>query len=63
MTKTYRIGPGTATQPVLDVDIEDSADHDHLMSYCGLVLRSRQSGALFNSVPATLQGNRQLKTC
>lgn len=55
------IGPRTASQLVLDVSIEDFADHDHLASYCGLAPRNRQSGTSISSVTATPQGNRQLK--
>ena len=51
----------TATQLVLNVRIEDFADHDHLASYCGLTPRNRQSGTSLNSVSASRQGNKQLK--
>lgn len=66
--ETYRclvtvpgVGPRTATQLVLDVDIEDFSDHDHLASYCGLAPRNRRSGTSINSVSAAPSGNRQLK--
>lgn len=66
--ETYRclltvpgVGPRTAAQLVLDVDVDDFADHDHLASYCGLAPRNRQSGTSLNSVSSTPQGNRQLK--
>lgn len=55
------VGPRTAAQLVLDVDVDDFADHDHLASYCGLAPRSRQSGTSPDSVSSTPQGNRQLK--
>ena len=51
----------TATQLVLNVRIEDFADHDHLASYCGLAPRNRQSGTSLNSVSSSRQGNKQLK--
>lgn len=66
--ETYRclltvpgVGPRTAAQLVLTVDISDFPDHDHLASYCGLAPRNRQSGTSLNSVAASRQGNRQLK--
>ncbi len=66
--ETYRclpavpgVGPRTAAQLVLDVDVDDFADHDHLASYCGLAPRNRQSGTSPDSVSSTPQGNRQLK--
>lgn len=55
------IGPRTAAQLVLDVAIEDFADHGHLASYCGLTPRNRRSGSSLDSVSSTLRGNRQLK--
>ena len=68
--ETYRclltvpgVGPRTAAQLVLSVDISDFEDHDHLASYCGLVPRNRQSGTSLNSVSSSRQGNKQLKTC
>ena len=61
--ETYRclltvpgVGPRTAAQLVLSVDISD-----HLASYCGLVPRNRQSGTSLNSVSSSRQGNKQLK--
>ena len=66
--ETYRclltvpgVGPRTAAQLVLSVDISDFEDHDHLASYCGLVPRNRQSGTSLNSVSSSRQGNKQLK--
>ena len=68
--ETYRclltvpgVGPRTAAQLVLSVDISDFEDHDHLASYCGLVPRNRQSGTSPDSVSSSRQGNKQLKTC
>ena len=66
--ETYRclltvpgVGPRTAAQLVLSVDISDFEDHDHLASYCGLVPRNRQSGTSLNSASSSRQGNKQLK--
>ena len=66
--ETYRclltvpgVGPRTAAQLVLSVDISDFEDHDHLASYCGLVPRNRRSGTSLNSVSSSRQGNKQLK--
>ena len=66
--ETYRclltvpgVGPRTAAQLVLSVDISDFEDHDHLASYCGLVPRNRQSGTSPDSVSSSRQGNKQLK--
>ena len=66
--ETYRclltvpgVGPRTAAQLVLSVDISDFEDHDHLASYCGLVPRNRQSGTSPDSVSSSRRGNKQLK--
>lgn len=66
--ETYRclltvpgVGPATATQLVLSVDVSDFPDHDRLASYCGLAPRNRQSGTSLNSVSSSRQGNAQLK--
>ena len=55
------IGPRTAAQLVLSINISDFSDHNHLASYCGLVPKNRQSGTCLNSVSASKQGNKQLK--
>lgn len=67
--ETYRclltvpgVGPVTAAQLVLSVDISDFPDHDRLASYCGLAPRNRQSGTSLNSVSASRQGSAQLKS-
>ena len=55
------IGPRTASELVISVDISDFPDHDHLASYCGIAPRNRQSGTSLSSVGASRQGNRRLK--
>lgn len=55
------IGPRTASELVIDINIEDFPDHDHLASYCGIAPRNRQSGTSISSVSASRQGNRRLK--
>lgn len=66
--ETYRclltvpgIGPRTASELVISVDIEDFPSHDRLASYCGLAPRNRQSGTSISSVSASRQGNKRLK--
>ncbi len=66
--ETYRclltvpgIGPRTASELVISIDIADFADHDRLASYCGLAPRNRQSGTSISSVSASRQGNKRLK--
>ena len=55
------IGPRTASELVISVDINDFPDHDHLASYCGIAPRNRQSGKSISSVSASRQGNKRLK--
>lgn len=60
------MGPATATQPMLPLDVSDLPDHDRLASNCGLSPRNRHSGTSltrcpFNSVSSSRQGNAQLK--
>jgi len=55
------IGPRTASELVISVDISDFPDHDHLASYCGIAPRNRQSGTSLSSVCASRQGNKRLK--
>ncbi len=38
------IGPKTASELAISIDIEDFPSHDRLASYCGLAPRNRQSG-------------------
>lgn len=55
------IGPRTAAELVVSIDISDFPDHDHLASYCGVAPRNRQSGTSLSSVGASRQGNKRLK--
>lgn len=55
------IGPRTASELVISIDIADFASHDRLASYCGLVPRNRRSGTSISSVSASRQGNKRLK--
>lgn len=55
------IGPRTASELVIAIDINDFPDHDHLASYCGIAPRNRQSGTSISSVSASRQGNKRLK--
>ena len=55
------IGPRTASELAIGINIEDFPDHDHLASYCGIAPRNRQSGTSISSVSASRQGNRRLK--
>ena len=55
------IGPRTASELVVGIDIADFADHHHLASYCGIAPRNRRSGTSISSVSASRQGNKRLK--
>ena len=55
------IGPRTASELVISIDIDDFPDHDPLASYCGIAPRNRQSGKSISSVSASRQGNKRLK--
>jgi len=55
------VGPKTAAQLVLTVDISDFRGHDELASYAGLAPRNRQSGTSLSSVAASREGNKALK--
>ena len=55
------IGPRTASELVIGIDIADFPDHHHLASYCGIAPRNRRSGSSITSVSASRQGNRRLK--
>lgn len=55
------IGPKTASELAISIDIEDFPSHDRLASYCGLAPRNRQSGTSISSVTASRQGNKRLK--
>jgi len=54
------IGPKTAAQVVVSVDISDFPSHDKLASYCGLVPADRRSGTSVDA-QSPARGNRQLK--
>ena len=55
------IGPKTASELAISVNIDDFPNHDRLASYCGLAPRNRQSGTSVSSVSASRQGNKRLK--
>lgn len=55
------IGPRTASELVISIDIDEFPDHHHLASYCGIAPRNRQSGTSISSVSASRQGNKRLK--
>ena len=66
--ETYRclltipgVGPKTASELAISINIEDFPSHDRLASYCGLAPRNRQSGTSISSVSASRQGNKRLK--
>lgn len=68
VNETYRclltvpsIGPRTASELVISIDIADFASHDRLTSYCGLAPRNRRSGTSISSVSTSRQGNKGLK--
>lgn len=55
------IGPRTASELTIAIDISSFPDHDHLASYCGIAPRNRRSGTSIASVAASRQGNKRLK--
>ena len=55
------IGPRTASELAIGIDIARFPDHDHLASYCGIAPRNRRSGTSISSVCASRQGNKRLK--
>lgn len=55
------IGPRTASELVIGINIADFPDHHHLASYCGIAPRNRRSGTSISSVSASRQGNKRLK--
>ena len=55
------IGPRTASELVISIEIADFASHDGLASRCGLAPRNRQFGTSISSVSASRQGNKRLK--
>ena len=56
------IGPRTAAQLAVSVDIGRFPDHDHLASYCGIAPRVRSSGTSVRSVRASKRGDARLKS-
>lgn len=56
------IGPRTAAQLAVSVDIGRFPDHDHLASYCGKAPRVRSSGTSVRSVRASRRGDARLKS-
>ena len=67
--ETYRclltvpgIGPRTASELVVSIDIADFADHGRLASRCGLAPRNRRSDTSIPSVSASRQGDKRLKS-
>ena len=55
------VGPATAAQVVLDVDVSDFASEAQLASYCGVVPADRRSGTSVRGCSAARGGNRRLK--
>ena len=55
------IGPRTASELAVGIDIARFPDHHHLASYCGIAPRNRRSGTSISSVCASRQGNKRLK--
>lgn len=56
------IGPRTAAQLAVSVDIARFPDHDHLASYRGIAPRVRSSGTSVRSVRASRRGDARLKS-
>lgn len=55
------IGPRTAFELAMSIDIADFAGRDRLASRCGVAPRNRRSGTSIPSVSASRQGNKRLK--
>lgn len=55
------IGPRTASDPVMGIDIDDFSGRDRLASYCGIAPRDRKSGRFVPSVSSSRRRNKQLK--
>ena len=55
------IGPRTASELVVSIDIDDFPDHDHLASYRRIAPKVRRSGASVSSTSASKRGNKGLK--
>lgn len=61
LPKVPGIGPRTAPELVIGVDIGEFPSHDRLAFYCGLASRNRRSGISVSSVTASRQGSKRLK--
>ena len=68
--ETYRcllaipgIGPKTAPELAISVNIDGLPNHDRLASYCGLVPRNRQSGTSVSSVRRPGRATSARRTC
>lgn len=55
------IGPGTASELVISIDVNDLPDRDRLASCCGIAPRNRRSGESISSVSSSRRGNKRLK--
>ena len=56
------IGPRTASELAMSIDIADFAGRDGLASRCGPAPRNRRSGTLILSASASRQGSKRLKS-
>lgn len=59
LLKVPGIGPRTASELVISIDIADFAGRDRLASRCGLAPRNRRSGTSIPSVSASRQGSKR----
>lgn len=55
------IGPRTASELVISIEIADFPGYDRLASCCGPAPRNRQSGTSISSVSASRQGSKRLR--
>ena len=55
------VGPATAAQVAMDVDVSDFASEAQPAGYCGVVPADRRSGASVRGCSAARGGNRCLK--
>lgn len=53
------IGPRTASELVIGIDIADFPDHHYLASYCGIAPRNRRSSTSISSVSASKVGQQE----
>ena len=56
------IGPRTASELVVSIDIADFAGRDRLASRCRLAPRNRRSGTSIPSASASRQGSKRLRS-